>query len=813
MLTSIIGKYDPYRCNSLLHSGRWSRDTGSNAIHAEWQPAGCMLRHFDIHDLPLQCLERQKMVFIGDSTARQVFFSLTAMLSRGDAIDHDAQQQIAKNIAANTSQWHSDMSIQVSNAPSLDFLWDPYLDSSAWLFDEGQDWPDAIIIGVGSWHARYLEDNHEQHFAKDITLFTDKVLAATQWSDPPIDVLLIALPVLEPDAAHVSPERAKWMTSDRMSKLQSVLESHEARRRLELLQAATHMASKCESAYDDTGINVNRAIAAAELDIILNRVCNSAPSEPPAHYCCSWPLRIDATQWTIIFATLIMLFVSSMLELLNAFDNRLGKSLRPRTTSTTKAVAVLAGVACYCLHADRMPTFEHSPKLASVQVFCILCAFLLAAGMCCAGKCKAQIDEKVVHERPAASTTVLPREQTEEWKGWMQLLILLYHYFGMSQVLWVYKIVRLLVGSYLFLTGFGHATYLLKTNDFSLRRLGFVLVRLNLLSCLLAFSMGTYYVFYYFPALASFWYIITWVTIRQASGRGSSLKQSITRVLVSMTLLCMLLPLRGIWTLVLQASESIGIASIDSSEMLFRIELDVLPPYAGMLLAFFERWKRPLVIPLMPSQMSIVRLRLFGVFTAAVAMTLYLSYLLSPNLADKQTSNAFHRLTSICPILSFIILRNATSGLRRHYSIPFAWLGRHSLETFVLQYHIWLAADTKGLLHLGLFDTPATYGSSTFKSPLYWLECFLITVIFLWVSSVTSAATSEVTAWIIGPRSSTTEQSLRPSQHSQPSPSVLSTHMACLRWRTWRLPSRNPLAQRLAVLFLLLWALNLLSWI
>ena len=762
-----------------------------------------MLRHFDHHDIILPCLERQKIVFVGDSTARQLFFSLTAILSRGNAIDRDAQQQIAKNIGANTSQWHSDMSIPVSNGPSLDFLWDPYLDSSAWLFDQGQDWPDAVIIGAGSWHARYLEENHEQHFAKDITLFTDKVLAATQWSDPPIDVLLIALPIIEPDAAHLSPERAKWMTSDRMSKLQSVLESHKACGRLELLQAAGHMVTECETAYDDIGIHVNTAIAAAELDIILNRVCNSAPLEPPSHYCCSRPRCIHVIQSAIFFVTPTILFLSSIFELLSAHNARLVAKLRPCTISRIRAVAVLAGVALYCFHADRMPIFERVAKLVNVRVFCILCAFLLVAGMCLTGKCKAQLDEKGGHDTPTAAAAILPREQTEEWKGWMQLLILLYHYFGMSQVLWVYKIVRLLVGSYLFLTGFGHATYLLKTNDFSLRRFGFVLVRLNLLSCLLAFTMGTHYVFYYFPALASFWYIVTWVTLRQASGQGSSLRQGITSVVVSMTLLCVVLRLRGVLNFILQASESVGMASVDTDEMLFRIELDVLPPYAGMLVAcFFERGHRPLVLLSTLPQAINIRLRHFGVVTAAVVMIYYLSYLLGLRLADKQMSNAFHQFTSICPILSFIVLRNATSGLRSHYSIPLAWLGRHSLETFVLQYHIWLAADTKGLLHLGLFDTPAMYGSSTRGSPLYWLECCVITIIFLWTSSLTSGATSEVTVWIIGPKEGTIVPPIAPSR--QP-------HSASRRWLGVRFSARRYLAQQLAILSLTLWALNLLS--
>lgn len=38
--------------------------------------------------------------------------------------------------------------------------------------------------------------------------------------------------------------------------------------------------------------------------------------------------------------------------------------------------------------------------------------------------------------------------------------------------------------------------------------------------------------------------------------------------------------------------------------------------------------------------------------------------------------------------------------LRTRYSSFFAWFGRISLELFVCQYHVWLAADTHGVLVL-----------------------------------------------------------------------------------------------------------------
>ena len=46
------------------------------------------------------------------------------------------------------------------------------------------------------------------------------------------------------------------------------------------------------------------------------------------------------------------------------------------------------------------------------------------------------------------------------------------------------------------------------------------------------------------------------------------------------------------------------------------------------------------------------------------------------------------------------MLRNISGVLRTRYSSFFAWFGRISLELFISQYHIWLAADTHGVLVL-----------------------------------------------------------------------------------------------------------------
>ena len=47
---------------------------------------------------------------------------------------------------------------------------------------------------------------------------------------------------------------------------------------------------------------------------------------------------------------------------------------------------------------------------------------------------------------------ILNRDQTEEWKGWMQVLFVWYHYFKAVET---YNAIRLFIAAYVWMTGFG----------------------------------------------------------------------------------------------------------------------------------------------------------------------------------------------------------------------------------------------------------------------------------------------------------------------------------------------------------------------
>ena len=55
-----------------------------------------------------------------------------------------------------------------------------------------------------------------------------------------------------------------------------------------------------------------------------------------------------------------------------------------------------------------------------------------------------------------ACDDLLNRDQTEEWKGWMQFVFLLYHYYHAEEV---YNSIRIMITCYVWMTGFGNFSF------------------------------------------------------------------------------------------------------------------------------------------------------------------------------------------------------------------------------------------------------------------------------------------------------------------------------------------------------------------
>jgi hypothetical protein len=141
-----------------------------------------------------------------------------------------------------------------------------------------------------------------------------------------------------------------------------------------------------------------------------------------------------------------------------------------------------------------------------------------------------------------------------------------------------------------------------------------------------------------------------------------------------------------------------------------------------------------------------------SIIASAVALVWFFVFELSQ--PSKFTYNKWHPYISVVPVLAFIILRNATTILRSASSRFFCFIGTCSLETFILQFHFWLAADTKGIL---LF-IPGTKWRP--------LNLVFSTIMFVWLSHKVAGATAELTSWICGGK----RQTLPTSAPAVPAP-------------------------------------------
>ncbi|CAK7263709.1 hypothetical protein SEPCBS119000_000620 [Sporothrix epigloea] len=333
LLQAISNQTDPYRCTALVQHGAWPpysppkvnpaayyerlgtlerqhREPAPARPFEEWEPAGCRMHEYSQEDISV-CLGGKRVLFVGDSAMRVLFL---AALRR---LDPKAAKVLLHTTFTKPNPRH-DLTIE-SNTVQLQFLWDPWLNSTK-LEEEmtrlelgrsgsgnsSADMADLIVIGsAGLWIARNAADSlyfdtFRASAERVVRIMDESILPFGKQKS---NNYVFLAPVQIPRYEKLQESRARALAPDRIKRMNDYLGSFPSAVQSHILTAYKDMTYHVPEAYQDTGLHVLDAVAERWIDVPLNARCNGmllklpaderpVPSMSLSTTCCAAPLEL-----------------------------------------------------------------------------------------------------------------------------------------------------------------------------------------------------------------------------------------------------------------------------------------------------------------------------------------------------------------------------------------------------------------------------------------------------------------------------------------------------------------------------------------
>ncbi|MED6257468.1 N-acetylneuraminate 9-O-acetyltransferase [Ataeniobius toweri] len=679
-------------CEWLLSKGRY---LGDNV----WQPYGCMMHKYKSIEAKT-CLSKKRVVFAGDSRIRQLFYSFVKI------IDPERTEDGNK---------HEDIFFQDEKSSlNVDFLWYPEANNSmkerlmSWTH-EASARPDVVILGAATWSIKLHSGSSEalQQYKVNLTSIAVHLDRLAEHAE-------VYWVLQDPVNEDMLSDNRKMITNQQLDLYNEValevLKSSKYRRsRVKLLAAARQAALETIINSDD-GLHLPESTRNVGAMVLMNSLCNKQ-LRPIDGSCCQTipPPNLFQKLSACLFLGVAVVFVALHVLGYNRHRRPIPPDVESLEEKKPAAAAAPLGpkdpfqalcrmgvIMLYFYLCDRADVFMKEQKFYTHSTFFIPLIYILVLG--------------VFYSENSKEAKLLNREQTDEWKGWMQLVILIYHISGASAFVPVYMHVRVLVAAYLFQTGYGHFSFFWLKGDFGLYRVCQVLFRLNFLVVVLCVVMDRPYQFYYFVPLVTVWFVIIYATMamwpqilqKRTNSSGIWHLGVLAKLLGLLLFICFFAFSQRFFERVFSVWPISKLFELDRSihEWWFRWKLDRFAVIHGMMFAFIYLvlQKRQVLSEgkgeaLFPAKIS--NLLLFLSVVSFITYSIWAS-----NCKTKTECNEMHPYISVVQILAFILIRNIPGYARSVYSSFFSWFGKISLELFICQYHIWLAADTKGILVL-----------------------------------------------------------------------------------------------------------------
>jgi hypothetical protein len=747
-LDSIIESDDPYKCKALMTEGEW--------YHSHtWLAPGCDSRPYGVDEINSCFNNHSRVVIAGDASVQGLFWSIAL------AVDGRVKRQ-----------GPVESNLRYSN-PNLElrYLYDPFLHGSEVLStleayrDEKPNSPSIMVVGTGRWHAA---NDAVQEFAGAI----DRVAGIAHSSDTRISLgkkplsakqgpgnLLLFAPLQQPYSGHP--------LTDPKLEIYRQLNGHLQQRydegAIDVTWAFTQMTEGRRDKLIKDGPAVVDEVSRKQAEVVLALRCNAKIAAkghfPNTRTCCANWRKPNWIQAGFLMLALAVLPAIVMLDLVRpVFSDKARPVLRAFSGFTAMIALQYASDRTHLFdQVKRLDLVDHNLKAMLVLIALV---GLVSIRRSKPPKKKPSLGSSNSNHPVENNQPFLSRDQTNEWKGWMQALIIAYHYNKAWTALWFWEIIRLAVSSYLFLTGFGHTLFFLQKEDYSFRRVAGVLIRTNLLPVTLAYVMRTRWLLYYYMPLSTFWFLVVYATLAIAPGLNKNRLTLVCKILASATLVRTFITTHDLpETFVRLLTLTFGMSFDARAFFDYRVRIDEYVVYVGMLSAVLYLWLQE-ILSLSPSSSQRRRTHDNKTFSETLRRMFPHLQIATPLLAALTLATFWYRIHASftttadwaawqsilgpIPILCFIVLRNSHPVLRNYHSAAFAWLGKYSGEMYTMQNHIWLAGDQESVLGTGFFRG----GDGTLRNDR-WRDLVVLTPVYLVVCWVVGEATGVIANWFL----------------------------------------------------------------
>lgn len=225
-----------------------------------------------------------------------------------------------------------------------------------------------------------------------------------------------------------------------------------------------------------------------------------------------------------------------------------------------------------------------------------------------------------------------------------------------------------------------------------------ILFRLNFFVAFVCIAMNREFMQYYVCALHTFFFLCVYAMMGIAWQWNKSDRLLLVKFGVLFAILFLLfdVPSLGLFQAIF-GPFPIFYWNNSLWEWWFRSRLDHYATFFGMVCAWNVKRLESFLARL-DSGVNPARKYMTQAAAASVLLALGTLWMVYCLWLPKSPYNAQHAYTSIIPIVLYILLRNLTPWLRRHVLPLFTWFGKITLETYILQFHIWLSDDAATII-------------------------------------------------------------------------------------------------------------------